>query len=284
MSNIEDVFREKYLKYKAKYLSLKEKDRKFGGKNTKVYIIVGLGCASVLTNDREIQKYKNSYAEYSGISSSNIIVVCRKTIHALTTIASTYLNIEPFHNSKFINDLANILYDDAMNGNKVLVYAHSYGGAIANKVAVELNKKENISSLDLFIATFGSIYIVNYANKVKLLNYIQLGDVAFKLNKIKDDVYDDLNKDLKAKNGGIILKYNMIDNNIIRVCNYNSNRDLCLIHKKGLLVGSKDEWKIHNSYTLLMLFLMRNKTNDIQDKFIDVDKWPANINLSYQLH
>ena len=138
-----------------------------------------------------------------GMPEQNIIIICRNTIKALKTIAATYLNIDPLHNSKFISKFADELYNDAKDGNKILVYGNSYGGAIANKVAVELSKKKDISSLDISIATFGSIYIAKFIPNVNLLNYIHLGDVAYKLNKIQDDSYNDLNKELKSDTGDI---------------------------------------------------------------------------------
>lgn len=183
------------------------------------------------------------------------------------------------HHKQFLRKLAMHILSHAIEYDKVIVYGHSYGGAIVNRIAEEINDKDTNGTYlsKIFMTAFGSIYITK-PSRVNLLNYVFIGDVALKLNHLADTTLDILDKELKDKDGKILLKYKKSNENIIRLCDYDHYRDLCTIHKKGILFGNKEEWTIHNKYHYLMFYLIRNYSNNIEDSNNNINIW-KNLNF-----
>ena len=267
---------EKYLKYKNKYLGLKNKinvSQKDGAKNDRIilYVIFGLGCP---TNEIKIKEIQQNFSASTNIPVSNVNIICRPWYDAIRGIGSSFIHQQPIHHRHFLRTLAIHILSHAIQYDKVIVYGHSYGGAIVNRVAEELNEKDtNGTHLSkIFMAAFGSIYITKLS-RVNLLNYVFIGDVSLKLNHLADTTLNILDKDLKDENGKILLKYKKSNENIIRLCEYDHYRDLCTIYKKGILFGNAQEWTIHNNYNYLMVYLMKNYSNNIEDSNNNVNIW-----------
>jgi len=266
---------EKYLKYKNKYIGLKNKINlsQKGGANDRIilYVIFGLGCP---TNEIKIKELQQDYSNTTSLPLSNVNIICRPWHDAIRGIGSSFIHQQPIHHRSFLRKLAMHILTNAIQYDKVIVYGHSYGGAIVNRIAEELNEKDTngIHLSKIFMAAFGSIYITT-PSRVNLLNYVFIGDVALKLNHLADTTLDLLDKDLKDENGKILLKYKKSNQNIIRLCEYDHYRDLCTIHKKGILFGNTQEWTIHNNYHYLMIYLMRIYSNNIEDSIDQIYRW-----------
>jgi hypothetical protein len=265
----------KYLKYKNKYLKLKNKTilSQKGGENNRIilYVIFGLGCS---TSEKEIKKDQQIFSDFSQIPISNVNIICRPWHDAILSIGSTFIHRQPMHHKNFLRTLAMHILTHAIEYDKVIVYGHSYGGAIVNRIAEELNDKDTNGTYlsKIFMSAFGSIYITQ-PSRVNLLNYVFIGDVALKLNHLADITLDILDKDLKDKDGKILLKYKKSNENIIRLCDYDHYRNLCTIHKKGILFGNREEWAIHNRYNYLMFYLIGNYSNNIEDSNNNINIW-----------
>jgi hypothetical protein len=229
------------------------------------YFVEGLGCSS---NSSNITSEIDWIQQWNyNIPRENIKYKCHKYSSGLKCILSTFFNNLPLAESRFVYSLAQEILSDLKNTkyNKIFVYAHSFGGAIINRVAqiINLNIDEDIdiSYLDkLQIATFGSIFIPpkNTISDINILNYISISDVAIKCNHITPFIFDDLPISL-IYNDNIVCKLQpptTISNSIVQICLYKDNIPLCTGRISIL------KWSEHTSYSLLIgVFLKQQITN-----------------------
>ena len=164
------------------------------------------------------------------------------------------------------------------NSNKINIeFLHSATELYENEKK-KLNEKYIINLNNLKMATFGSIFMAPKVSigRVNLINYLSIGDVAIKCNKIEPEKYDNLILSLKIKNK-IICKLQKQDpeSNIIQICLYNNEESLC---KKKISIFL---WKEHNEYDNLMYIIFYAKDLNIYN--LKTLKTSNNINNSQKL-
>ena len=277
---------------------------KFGGSsNDSVYIVFGLGCKNMSKED-ETEKKSEFYnlwniktpkeikqEDEEGLhNQTKMNIICHKTSSALKTVVSRHFDRMPLSTkpSGYRFTVLKQIVDDIINNKKVYVYGHSFGGAIVNQIAEELQKLLNdTQQQNLFMATYGSIYISpkELVLNINIKNYIHLGDVSVKQNKrnITEPTLQVFNENSKIIDRDktdcptpnstwncIGIKYmNDITQNIIWIC-YIHNTSHRYVYdpsnSRGILIGNKQEWLIHNSYFIVLnILLIKNNTNDIND-------------------
>lgn len=264
----------KYKKKTIKKRISKRKKRTGGGyeqnwtipepqdKNTTLlFWVEGFGCGK--ENDESITTIKNWANKFSYIPNENIIFVCDKSyIGTIGTIAKTRLNMPPLINSKFLKAFIEAILN-ALNTDytKILIFGFSYGGAVVNRLAQELNKLDYARLSKIFMATFGSIYIPDtFTNKkVSIKNYLAKGDISINYNhKIID-------KNIRFNKRLVMLQD---DNSEYIILDFKNPEDMnnftliicVLFNGKGELL---DGMTIHNSYKLFALALLSGLTNNI---------------------
>jgi len=168
-------------------------------------------------------------------------VVCHKYITALKTIVNISRNKckKPIlDNSNFFQDFKNFILGKLNQGFKIYLYGHSFGGSICNVIAEQLYHKQ------LFIRTFGSIYISNnqeYNENTE--NYMFKEDVSWQ--KLSGKCIEESSNRIKF----VPLPSNF--------CSNTSSSEEMVSQtpcKKSRLnpFGSADEWKIHiNGYNFV---------------------------------
>ncbi len=245
--------------------------------------IMGLGC----NNKQNDYIYVKSFArEISGMSENNVIILCPKTRTALSTIELIYTrgckkrnrnliknsdnfnilnttigNLTPFMKTLKEN-ITNILEEQKLHKTKVLIYGHSFGGAVANKIS------EIISNDRLHIFATGPIYITTTEKLQKETKLINLF-IRDSTNKDRRDVaWTKLASScLNDKNTTSNFVY-FYDNK-----NITYGEDLIRSTPKmdktiGLIFGTNLQWKIHNSYSLLRYlkdYLKTFESNNLKD-------------------
>jgi esterase/lipase len=119
-----------------------------------VYISFGLGCGG---------NTKNKISKSTKIDPKNIIILCHKTSSALKTIGQIYTGFDPLAASNYVDAYTRSIISNSIIYEQIFVFGFSFGGAIVNRVAEELNKNSLINNVKskIFMATFGSIYIPN---------------------------------------------------------------------------------------------------------------------------
>lgn len=146
---------------------------------TLVYFVFGLGCDQL-----DLDKEKKIFSRNTGIDESNMILLCHKNSSAIKSIGKTYFNLCPLYDSDFIKKFTASIIANVKDYDKILIYGHSFGGAIVNRVAEELNKQEDKSFYNkIYMAAFGSIYIPEKMSKqegINIINYLARGDVVRK--------------------------------------------------------------------------------------------------------
>lgn len=226
------------------------------------YFIGGTGCKK--SREKKIQELLSSSLN---VPVENVKYKCDKLNAALKCIKDTYYQSYPFkEESVFINTLTDeIISDLTLKKNKfVFIIGHSYGGAIVNRIAQILNlsniEKKYLSKLNMF--TRGSIFMApkDTVNKINILNYISISDIAIKCNKIQPIPFENLPVILNY-NGKIIcrLQKQNLESNTIQICLYNietnkPNKPLC--NNKISLSSLKE----HNRYKYMthLILLFKN--------------------------
>lgn len=238
------------------------------------YYIEGMGC-----NMRSSKGLKEIFDYLVVIDESNY--KCHaKTSAPIRGILNSIAKKTPMQNSTYLDNLV----EDILNRAKtkdVYIYGHSYGGAIANRLAEELDKRYEKGILDrIFIAAFGSIYLAKLSNasNVNLVNYIAIGDVSnsatWNIKHIQREPDLSTYTEIKTRTKKItICKYKKRgDSDIFDVCLYLNNKSTCEDYILNIpIFRAWNEWKIHNGYLRLIKYLMMNKTNRIDHVDIPED-------------
>ncbi len=99
-----------------------------------IYFIYGMGCTENENETKQIDN-KGSFIKYMCDYKNSI---------PIKTILKTLCYLKP-SNNKFTKNLTNTIQSNLMNDNhKVLLFGHSYGGALVNLITKELNENINI--------------------------------------------------------------------------------------------------------------------------------------------
>ena len=237
------------------------------------YFVSGLGCDLRRNEEREII---NWISNETNIPEEKVKFRCHKSSSALKCIAKTYLTMIPLKDSKFVNKLVNEITEDINKSDikSVVIFSHSFGGAMVNKVAEILNVSENININKLNIATFGSIYLAPEENiyNLNMFNYLSISDVAIKCNQVvparldRMNIYLMLNRMIVCQ----LLKENT--SKLIQLCLYDveTGKQICLPNFVSIL-----RWNEHNYYSYVMqtilLNFVRSRTDELRDiNFINI--------------
>ena len=140
---------------------------------------------------------------------------------------------------KFINNFVKIISEQLKKNYKVILFGHSYGGYIVNKIAEKIPKSnKNLFNDRLFIRTLNSIYISKNLtlNQENIIHFYHKNDVAYnRITKycIKSD-----------------------DNIYKRIIFYGEKQKLSFLQKK-MIVGTKKQWKDHTeSFYFIFSFVL----------------------------
>lgn len=329
---------------------------------TRVYIVYGLGCAPQTREDDN--KERNYFNDVKGSVNetgeiSHYRTFCYGTTSAIINIISQFsgTGLTPMRRMrtkqhKRTGDqednktLYEIIVDDLQEGRKVCLYGHSFGGLIVNRLCEKLVKHlKGLGILEnLYVATFGSIYISDRLDGINIKQYMFVNDVALKQNRLIEPdynsktrsksktttrsnsktrskvastiqksgiskmisrnkqqstttkkqrkqkiswkpvievnafmvdnvaIYNNLKYSDDTESKIIWLKYNAEGLKLILSNNkhFDPSEDINeeykkLFGKKGVLIGSGEEWKLHNSYFPLMTMLIVFETNIIEE-------------------
>ena len=223
-------------------------------KNTHFIFVNGLGCNQIyydVFGRKKKEAAKNivmRYSQFFQIPKKNIHTFCDLTVSALKQIINIHFKKTKLKHENF--DASKIPYQSETSRNEkkkvksiiekilekensqIIITGFSYGGGLVSKLAIELNNELSHDKLDrISFFTFGSIFIPpkEITSNVHILHCLPLGDVAMKLNNIKEPKND------------FELKFYDETKNILWV-NY---LDKTKKHKRGILFGSSEEWKVH---------------------------------------
>lgn len=229
-----------------------------------VYLVLGMGSKQYETENQEyfvtiIQKF------CSWILPQNIKVRCPSTLLATKDVAKTFCHLPPTQNNIFVTSLYEEIHNDIQMSNQVFIFGFSYGGAVANRLAERVQESNWTEAFlsKLKIATFASIYFAqqDHVSAVNIVNYISIGDVAFRCNKYPNRKWEELTYSVFQNNNIFCRIQPPSENNyIIQLCLYeinekNENVPICL-HRPSIT-----NWKEHQSYLPLLIFLLEMKTN-----------------------
>jgi hypothetical protein len=223
-----------------------------------IFFIYGLGCKYMDESDNlDIQM---EIANKANISEKDVKMICHdKHFAPIRGILSSFFDYVPMQNSSFLRRLKQDVLAQLLSYKKVLILGHSYGGAIANRLAEELNDDANVSSIK--IATFGSIYVAHPddVQNVSIVNYQSINDLSSKFNKNRNISYQDLTYNIQGYN---ILMSGKDVENVVDVCIATAENPTCAVKKKSFF-GSDEEWEIHNNYFDLIFLLSSVRSNNI---------------------
>lgn len=232
-----------------------------------IYFIAGLGCKYA---EDELNELQEDIAKYAKIDLSDVKIICHdKHLAPIRGIFSSFLqerfDTTPMKNSSFLKRLEQDVKTQCELYKKVLIFGHSYGGLIANRLAEELNTQ---NTQNIQIATFGSIYIANPRNvdRINIVNYQSIGDISarFKSNAEKNVSYDELTFQIKGiYNDMISFSREKDSKNVIYICVSTQENPNCVVKNKGFFGLAGDEWDIHNNYLDLIIILSHLHSNVI---------------------
>jgi len=291
-------------------------------KYDKVIFVSGLGCSIQEYTNKYLDELSNRYNLPFGITDE----ICHnldKTLEDIlslwiknTLFLTNYVISDPLTNNSAFNDHKEKIKEYLRKGKRVLLVGFSFGGAVVNKLAMDLNVEEpnervlqNLtcySCSSIFVAPFSKI------NKINITNFLLLGDVAQKLNgqyeplpekidsynkcvkythqfRINDnkqpnssvkwiDVYDDDNSRFLDKKRTKLLelktytsyldanKYlGYIQDTVFGKTNILSDTVTLLTYLPSyliptvvLLLGTNEEWEIHNMSYVMRCFIPMN--------------------------
>jgi len=233
--------------------------------SNKYYIVYGLGCRSFPRAYTEMLQIDYRQSLHNTVPKENIKLFCHKTSSTLRTIATLKMGKTPLKGSRFVNNMVKEILKDISDGNTVHVFGISFGGAMCARAAEELNTMDFDKS-KLYIHTFGSIYVPPPAkvNTLNISHYLYMGDVSTKCSRIIEpnkDVFTDpvTNTKLIMFQASTVhpeYTFNYFYDNSQNIFwvepNITSGSSYDLNKRKGLLIGTKQEWSIHNNYEIMI--------------------------------
>ena len=252
--------------------------------DTIIYYVNGLGCYGL--SEQQENVYKTWISSWSNIQEENIKYKCHKTSSALKCIVKTYFNSMPLKESNFVNNLVDEITADISNTayKNVLVFGHSFGGAIVNRVAEIFNTnysqtRSTVNYNKLSMVACGSIYIPDYNNieNINIINYLSNSDVAMKCNKIApigiEDMLITLYFPILKNKNKIVCKLPIqkleTKTKTIQLCLYDieSGEPLCRTNGPSIV-----KWEEHKNYSFMMgtilYFFHVSKKNGTSESYI----------------
>lgn len=237
------------------------------------YFVSGLGCDFRRSEKSEIRTWISTQ---TNIPEKKVKFRCHKSSSALKCIAKTYLSIIPLKDSKFVNKLVDEITEDINNPDikTVVIFSHSFGGAMVNKAAEILNDSENININKLNIATFGSIYLAPEENihNLNMFNYLSISDVAIKCNQVVPARLDRMNIYLMLNRMIVCQLPKENTSKLIQLCLYDveTGKQICLPNFVSIL-----RWNEHNYYSYIMQTILinffRSRIGELNDiNFINI--------------
>jgi hypothetical protein len=281
-------------------------DKKYG--DTVVYFVDGLGCSEKYSNfNKETNTlYKENTVKYFAglldIDCNQVNYICRKYFTALSSVIKTTMKIKPItrhnlkyrsDNNRFIIDFLNKIVKDSKVYKNILLYGHSYGGALLNRLSEKLNKLVDESNESDFskikIATFDSIYVAKFysINKINIKNYMAVNDVALISNKLKsfDFSSEFSEKNYKELHYGLFGYYKKQMNNnkeIYWFCIKNNDGNFSCKEDTTPYIGaiSIKNWKYHiKNYNIILDLLMSEHTNELEGYYDEEDVFETPVGL-----
>jgi hypothetical protein len=184
----------------------------------KFYQIYGMSCDNnIERNIENVNVYKESklkeiklkFVNELKLNEEDVHLVCDKRTRAIHNIIALWLNKQntfgelfhqslPLNHSRVFTNIVDNIIEDLKQGNQVYVNGNSFGGAIANHLAIQMQEMLNAISTDdslktnisknFKISAFGSIFVAPFEKikDINITNYLALGDVAQKLNNIPE--------------------------------------------------------------------------------------------------
>lgn len=239
--------------------------------NHPVFIMVfGLGCETLTAE--QILAIREEYAGYTDLPLTNILILCHKTTSALRCIVSTYLKYVPLKKSQFIHRWSSTIKTLLANHSKVIIFGHSFGGAIVNRIAQEINSDNEVTPqllTRLHCATFGSIYVAPEPSieRIKIINYMSLSDVAMKCNQLVPLTLPELESVLWAEfnTSGILIICRFTKHSTTSVkyiCLHEIDKENAPLCTRAIRVAN---WNEHNEYFTLISTLMEMQIADLME-------------------
>jgi hypothetical protein len=210
---------------------------------------------------------------YAGINVSTHVVYCCGLGHIqkdqpleriqnnITYIASKY-NLSSFYNiikryfkgdldsSDYVTRVVIKVLELLEVGKRVILMGHSYGGAIAVYAAKQVIKSKPDLISNFFLITYGSLYIHNEPILGEQeLHFMYVKDVVEKVNRLE---YPKENLDGNEK-----INYFDGTRRIFWMWHLFSHMP---IRDKNELLGTNEQWEIHNSYTNIIANLYHART------------------------
>jgi hypothetical protein len=203
------------------------------------FYIVGLGCSM-----ETIENFEEASDKYSVHLDMPFKYMCNFSLaKTLFHIAKSVCNLPPSSKNAFVVECIQNVIKKLDQGLNVYIVGHSYGGAVANRIAEYFSKTPHVNNANLNIATFGAIYVSNktldYA--IKIRNYMHIYDVALKCNGCKPS---------KA--------------NCPKITWLTNKSDVPLKKIKKSIFGTRPEWEHHNNYNTLIDHVFNKRTVHIQ--------------------
>jgi hypothetical protein len=252
-------------------------------KDILLFMSFGLGCSSNENNDQ----IKLQLSVITQINKDDIFILCNDK-SPLKNISKMLFRFNYLSTNDYVNRYKESILENIKYCNKILIFGHSFGGAIVNRVAEELNKitGRNDDLKKIFMATFGSIYIpadngLYSQSKINIINYLALGDISFKFAIKKLD--NEFNEEYYRYSYNAIPEENGYTNNY--VCHFKNVKNtggkiiaIEFLDQSGYLIRPKfilsrflfdlnilKMFEIHNSYSLIIADLLHTRTNDIKN-------------------
>jgi hypothetical protein len=207
--------------------------------------VEGLGCKYMPEEDHQwfADHIRDNYLSQIDPAEKETFVKCHNTSAALKSVVKTYFRYKPLTDSAFVKSLYNEIREACDRFSCVVVFGHSFGGAIINRVAEEVQLNPIEGNAHLSFVGLGSIYVapVEKVQSVDIVNYVSIGDHALKANKLyKMPPYSELTEYASIPEF-IYFQYTterLIDNKkVIPICLYSNepNEPLCRQKVLGVL-------------------------------------------------
>ena len=220
--------------------------------DTRVYIVNGLGCAPQTREDdnQERNYYNDVKTSVNGTGEiSHYRTFCYGTTSAIINIISQFsgTGLTPMRgmrkkqhkrrgDQEDNKTLYEIIFDDLQEGRKVCLYGHSFGGLIVNRLCEKL--VERIKDLEilgnLYVATFGSIYISDKLDGINIKQYMFVNDVALKQNRLIEPDYNSRTRSKSKTSNSRTRSKSKTTNSRTRSKSKTRSRVASIIHNSGI--------------------------------------------------
>lgn len=257
------------VKIKFEYIHEEEKQK------VAFFYLFGYGC----TRQTDLQ-FKNILHSIIHIPNDDINVLCNtNNSSGIYNITKRIFGVKPSKRDEHVLFVMNLIKQKIDSGYKIYLYGQSLGGLFASTIG-QIIESRYLSNL--YIATFGSIYIIPKRENLNIKQYIAVGDVCVRTNSIREPNINDprfvtlLHNDLDKVSKQLIpfylfnsdkYKERYFDDEIQNVTwidfRSTSEEQITVTSRKKSILPAKEEWDIHTSYDNLMVILAIAESNDI---------------------